>query len=201
MSADWTMALAIYLGVGGLILAVIYVHHRLTTTERSDWVNAALRASDPERHTLRYRILADAVAPTLAALFIWALWPIALAMAAKWRLDARRDERRSNEERAARENRPAVEKSELIERFSIEAIESKETIVDPMNAAPALPFGHLGASWVAFRSKLTPQDEIWSFSAVRSDEWGAHEQTAGYAAVRRGVIVAHFINRRRKVDI
>ena len=67
MSADWTMALVIYLGVGGLILAVIYVHHRLTTTERSDWVNAALRASDPERHTLRYRILADAVAPTLAA--------------------------------------------------------------------------------------------------------------------------------------
>ena len=198
MSTDCKGALAIYLGVGGLILAVIYVHHRLTTTERSDWVNAALRASDPERHTLRYRILADAVAPTLAALFIWALWPIALAMAAKWRLDAKRDERRSNEERAARESRPAVEQSELIERFSVQAIEALETVSDPLQAAPAVPFGHLGARWMTFRANFQPEDELWSFAAVRTDEWGSKEHTRGYAIVRDGSVIAHFVNRRRK---
>lgn len=199
MSADWTLALAGYLVVGGLVLMVIYVRHRLTTTKQSGWVNAALRASDPERRTLRYRIMTDAVAPTLAALFIWALWPAALAMAAKWKLDAKREEDRSREERDARLSQPAVEKSELIERFSIEAIEAREIVKDPMNAAPALPFGHLGASWAVFRSKLMPQDEIWSFGSVRSDQWGTQKHTAGYAAVRNGVIVAHFISRRTKV--
>jgi uncharacterized membrane protein YciS (DUF1049 family) len=198
MSADWKIALSVYLVVGSLILLVIWVHHRLTTTRKSNWVKAALAASDPQRRTLRYRVLSDFAAPALASLFIWALWPIALAMVVKWKLEAQREERNLKEQREAKENQAAVELSDLIERVSIQAIESRETVHDPLNAAPAVPFGHMGASWIAFRSKLLPEDEIWSFEAMRSDDWGFQEQTHGYAAVRNGQIVAHFIKRRKK---
>ncbi|NBQ92010.1 MAG: hypothetical protein EBT96_11625 [Betaproteobacteria bacterium] len=198
MSADWKFALSVYLVVGGLILLVIWVHHRLSTTRKSSWVKAALAASDPQRRTLRYRFLADVAAPALASVFIWALWPIALAMVAKWRREAQREERHLQEEREAKENQATVEMSELLERISIETIEAQETVHDPLNAAPAVPFGHLGASWIAFRSKLMPEDDIWSFEARRSDDWGFEEQTRGYAAVRNGQIVAHFIKRRKK---
>lgn len=198
MSADWKIALSVYLVVGSLILLVIWVHHRLTTTRKSNWVKAALAASDPQRRTPRYRVLSDFAAPALASLFIWALWPIALAMVVKWKREAQREERNLQEQREAKEKQAAVEMSELIERISIQAIESRETVHDPLNAAPAVPFGHMGASWIAFRSKLLPEDEIWSFEAMRSDELGFQEQTRGYAAVRNGQIVAHFIKRRKK---
>ncbi len=198
MSADWKVALSVYLVVGSLILLVILVHHRLTTTRKSNWVKAALAASDPQRQTLRYRALSDFAAPAFASLFIWALWPIALVMVAKWRREAQREERHLQEEREARENQAAVEMSELLERVSIETIEAQETVHDPLNAAPAVPFGHMGASWIAFRSKLTPEDEIWRYEAIRSGDWGCQEQTSGYAAVRGQEIVAHFVARRRR---
>jgi cytochrome b len=198
MSADWKVALGAYLVVGSLILLVIWVHHRLTTTRKSNWVKAALAASDPQRQTLRYRVLSDFAAPALASLFIWALWPIALVMVVKWKREAQREERNLQEQREAKEKQAAVEMSELLERISIETIEALETVHDPLHAAPAVPFGHMGASWIAFRSKLLPEDEIWSFEAMRSDDWGFQEQTHGYAAVRNGQIVAHFIKRRKK---
>ena len=108
------------------------------------------------------------------------------------------EERNLKEQCEAKENQATVELSDLIERISIQAIESRETVHDPLRAVPAVPFGHMGASWIAFRSKLLPEDEIWSFEARRSDDWGFQEQTRGYAAVRNGLIVAHFINRRKK---
>jgi hypothetical protein len=102
MSADWKVALSVYLVVGSLILLVILVHHRLTTTRKSNWVKAALAASDPRRQTLRYRALSDFAAPAFASLFIWALWPIGLAMVVKWKREAQREERNLKEEREAK---------------------------------------------------------------------------------------------------
>jgi hypothetical protein len=198
MIADWKLALSVYLVIGSFILLVIFVHHRLTATRKSSWVKAALAASDPHRQTLRYRALSEFAAPALASLFIWALWPIALAMVVKWKREAQREERNLREEREAKENQAAVEKGDLCERVSIETIETRETVHDPLRAAPAVPFGHMGASWIAFRSKLLPEDEVWSFEAMRSDDWGFQEQTSGYAAVRTGEIVAHLITRRMK---
>lgn len=198
MIEELTLALACYLAVGGLILLVIYVHHRLTSLQRSDWVEAALRTSDPNRNTWTYRIKADFLAPSLAALFIWLFWPLALALAAYWKLAATREERESRSERESRESRADVELSELIERLSVQAIEALETVNDPLQAAPATPFGHLGARWVTFRANLQPEDELWSFAAVRTDEWGSKEHTRGYAIVRNGRVMAHFVNRRRK---
>lgn len=198
MSTDWDMAIGVYLAVGAVLLLVIYGHHRLTRVERSDWVQAALRASDPERHTLGYRVMADFVAPALAAVFIWALWPAALAMAATWKWKAWKEEQHLKARKDAQDNQEPVEMRELIERLSIESIEARETVHDPLQAAPATPFGHLGAAWVAFRSQLQPQDELWSFVAVRADEWGFQEETGGYAAVRDGAIAAYFTSRRKK---
>lgn len=198
MSVDWQWAISLYLAIGGLILLAMLVHHRLTTTARSGWVKAALAASDPQRQTVRYRVLADVAAPALASVFVWGLWPLALAMAAKWKLDAAREDERLKQEREEKDNLAPVERADLLERTSIESIEACETVHDPLHAAPTLPFGHLGASWIAFRSKLMPEDDIWSFEATRSDDWGFQEQTRGYAALRNGQIVAHFISRRKK---
>lgn len=58
----------------------------------------------------------------------------------------------------------------LLERLSVQQIELREQVDDPLHAVPPLPFGHLKAPWFL--------------------PWGARDQRRGYALVRAGVVVA-----------
>lgn len=198
MTPDWSTALGTYLAIGALVLVAVLAHHRLTQPRKSAWVQAALSAAHPERRALRYRLLADIAAPALASLFILIMWPIALAVVGKWRVDSLIEERRLKKQREEKINRPAVAVSDLVDPLSIAEVEERETVTDPLGAVPPVPFGHLSATWISFRAQLTGGDVIWSFRARSEDEWGMEEQTAGYAAVRDGKIVAHMIKTRKR---
>jgi hypothetical protein len=56
---------------------------------------------------------------------------------------------------------------------------------------PELPFGFLNPIWLAFREKVLPGDEIWSFVAERGTDSVAGERRVGYALVRDGKPVSH----------
>jgi hypothetical protein len=196
MTIDWALVITSYLLVGGVLLIGLLLHHRLTRVRRSAWVRAATEAIEPERRTFGYKVRADLAAPALAGVFVWAFWPVALALMAKWKLDEVREQRRTNGLGQGGAERPEVEPEDLLQPTTIGEIEQREIVQDPLGAAPALPFGHLSAGWIRFCSQLEPGDEVWSFRAVRSDDWGGHEQSSGYAAVRLGEIAGHFVARR-----
>jgi hypothetical protein len=69
---------------------------------------------------------------------------------------------------------------------SVEEVEALETVLDPLGAAPNVPFGHLNAAWRAFIEGGTECDELWSFSADWQTAWGNRERRAGYVRVRAG---------------
>jgi hypothetical protein len=196
MTIDWALVVTSYFLVGAALLIGLLLHHRLTRVRRSDWVRVAMEAVEPERRTLGYKVRADLAAPALGGVFVWAFWPVALALMAKWKLDEVREQRGTNGLRLGGAERPEVEPEDLLQRTTIEEIEQREIVQDPLGAVPALPFGHLSAGWIRFRSHLEPGDEIWAFRAVRSDDWGGEEQLSGYAAVRLGKVVGHFVARR-----
>jgi hypothetical protein len=198
MTIHWALVLTSYLLVGAALLIGLLIHHRLTRVLRSDWVRAAMEAVEPERRTLGYKVRAELAAPALASVFVWAFWPVALALMAKWKLDEIREQRRANGSGQGVAERPEVEPEDLLKPTTIEDIEQREIVQDPLGAVPAVPFGHLAPRWISFRSQLQPGDEIWSFRAVRSDDWGGQEQSSGYAAVRLGDIVGHFVARRKR---
>jgi len=56
-----------------------------------------------------------------------------------------------------------IKKSEMVKKLSIAEIELQETIKDPLNAAPKLPFGFLNVQWLNFIDDIQESDEIWSF--------------------------------------
>jgi hypothetical protein len=200
MTQGWIEVLAGYLVIGAAILAAMLIHHRLTQPRPSAWAKEVMAAVDPQRRTWRYRLLSNVVAPGLAALFVWAHWPVAMLLAAKWKLDARREKRLEREPSSREddeETRPAVEPGELLQRLSIDEVERLETVTDPLGAVPPVPFGHLSANWVTFRSKLMPGDEIWSYAAVRPGNWGVEEESKGYAIVRLGLVVRHIVKYRK----
>lgn len=75
----------------------------------------------------------------------------------------------------------------LTSRASIEAIEAQELVVDPLGAAPQLPFGFLNDRWRALLQTREPGDELWTFEAPYM-----RTTRLGYALVRSGVITGFF---------
>lgn len=73
------------------------------------------------------------------------------------------------------------------------AVEARETVYDPLGAAPAVPFGFLNRQWQALLAQATTADAVWSFRAVRDGDWGLLDERTGYALVRRGKVVAFMV--------
>ena len=186
--------LAWYLAVGIVVLAVIFISHRVAKQDGAESLSNLLDAVNPERKTLQYRILNNIVAPVFAGVFVVAVWPVAIVMKAKELFSKQADTAIDAEKKFS------VSRADLLEQLDIRAIEERERIIDPLKAVPELPFGHLHARWVKFIEGVAPDDAIWSFSAHWTNTWGRKEQLAGYVVVRGESIGPHFLTLWKSVD-
>ena len=119
-----------YMGVGIAVLAVVYGAHRLTKEKESESLRELLEAVNPDRKKLSYRILNNVVAPILAAILVVAVWPVAVYMKAK-EMFKKKDDAEVEEEREF-----AVERQHLLERLTVQEVEKREVVTDPLRAAP-----------------------------------------------------------------
>ena len=87
----------------------------------------------------------------------------------------------------------AVEPQHLLERLTLEDVEMREIVTDPLQAAPELPFGHLHAAWKEFLKGQAEGCELWSFSAHWQTIWGRNELRSGYVLVENGAPGAYFL--------
>jgi hypothetical protein len=87
-----------------------------------------------------------------------------------------------------------LNKNHLEEKLSIDDIEAREFVYDPLNAVPHLPFGFHNSSWLKFKFKfkLIEGDELWSFSAILNNEYGHPHKKRGYAILRGSKIQSCF---------
>jgi hypothetical protein len=71
-----TIWLAVYLGIGVIVLGTMlpaYLRER-----PSKWARQMMEEIQPQRRSIRNRLLGDFVAPALAAVFVVVVWPVAL---------------------------------------------------------------------------------------------------------------------------
>ncbi|MES1976871.1 MAG: hypothetical protein V4451_02475 [Pseudomonadota bacterium] len=183
-----------YLGVGTVVLAVVFGAHRLTKKEKTESLLDILDAVNPDRKKLSYRILNNVVAPVLAAVAVVVVWPVAVYMKVK-DVFGEKSESPMEEEREF-----AVECSHLQERLTVPQIEAREVVADPMGAVPNLSFGHLNAAWKAFIEGVVADDEIWSFTAPWQTTWGRKEIRSGYVVVRGAVPTSHFLTMWKEIE-
>lgn len=80
--------------------------------------------------------------------------------------------------------------------LSVQEIEERELVLDPLATVPAVSFGALHASWRHFLAGLQPDDEIWSFTIRPDSDRALDAGVFGYAAVRDGRIKLHVIAHR-----
>ena len=176
-----------YLGIGVAVLAVVYGAHQLTKEKESESLRELLEAVNPDRKKLSFRILNNLVAPVLAAILVVAVWPVAVYMKVKEMLK-KKDGAGVEEEREF-----AVERQHLLERLTVQEVEKREVVTDPLKAAPELPFGHLNGAWKQFLNGKPDCGELWSFSARWQTTWGRKELRSGYVMVQNGAPGAHFL--------
>lgn len=176
-----------YLGIGVVVLAVVYGAHHLTKEKKSHSLRELLESVNPDCKKLSYRILNNFVAPVLAAILVVVVWPVAIYMKVKEMLQ-QRESYVSSEEREF-----AVEREHLLERLTEREIERREVVIDPLKAAPELPFGHLNSAWQEFLQARAEGTELWSFSARWQTTWGHSELRCGYVVVQDGAPGAHFL--------
>jgi len=107
----------------------------------------------------------------------------------------------SSDNRFVDKSKFSVKCEHLQEHMTVPEIERCEVITDPLNAVPALPFGHLNSAWQTFLSDhanpawkafINGRLELWSFSARRQTQCG-EELQSGYVVVRDGVPGPYFL--------
>ena len=175
-----------YLGLGVAVgLAGWSVH--LLKAAKSRAVSTPASGVDSSRRSRFLRaVLNGATRFVLVGGIVVLFWPFILCFLiyAGWRgeLTAWEDEREF-----------VVQRQHLQERLSLQEIEMREMVTDPLNAVPELPFGHLHTAWKAFLDVYTDRDELWSFTALWQSPWGTTEHRAGYVFVRNQVPGACFL--------
>lgn len=169
-----------YFGVGGGIIGVIYGVHLLKREDRY-----LFASYDSDRSKLYCFILNYIIPP----LFAVAIWPVAVAIAVYDRIWNKQ----------AEQIEFGIKCEHLLERMTVQEIESREVVTDPLGAAPELPFGHLNAAWKTFINDHASSGELWSFTARWQPYQWSKELRSGYVVVRDGVPGPHFLTVRKDV--
>lgn len=181
---------ALYLGAGMLTLLVMgggQLWRRRHQEPDSAWLISLMHELHPERKKLRYRIWVHVIGPVLAAVAIVLFWPVVWLWPFAQVWDNRRKARLLEEEIFE------VKAPHRLERLSVDQIEAREGVEDPLNAAPRLPFGHLNAPWSKLKSAMQSGDVFWSFAAPWTDECGQPQMRKGYVLWRRRKAVGHVL--------
>ena len=184
-----------YLVIGFVLLATAVLQHLFAKrrSKPSDEL-ADLLSQVQGKPSLAKRVIKSVIRPLLGGVLIIAVWPlIIIFVVVKMLLDSR-------QKKASEPPEFSVSADDLVGQLSVADIEQREIISDPLNAVPNLPFGHLNSTWVAFRDGIGPDNELWSFAATWTNDWGGTQKMAGYVATTNCQPGAHFITRQRTLD-
>ncbi len=176
-----------YLGIGAVVLILMAAYHKLTKKKDDNSLSDILADLRPERKKLWFRFLNDVLGPALVGTLIVPFWPVLVFLKVK--------ELFFGEPAHGTVDEPefAVTRDDLQTQLSVQEIEQREMVFDPLGAAPNVSFGHLNAAWKQFCEGLEPDDSLWSFTAHWTSSWDRKDFRQGYAIVRGEEIGRHFV--------
>ena len=125
------------------VLSVLYLVRGTLEQRTQNPIGALSDEADGAYRTIGDRFLNSILAPALALSFIVICWPFMGCSRVK-ELVARKNETEHLQDLVF-----VVERTHLLERLAVEEVEVRETVFDPLGAAPNLPFGHLHVAWRA----------------------------------------------------
>ena len=180
---DWLLVLQIYFGVGVVVCLAVVTSHLWMKHRQSGSLTDALKSLNPSRQRFWYRVIEDVVVPGLAFILVWLVWPVAIGV--KVFEMYQKKEAAANNERLAKAKVFVLKEEALVREMTVAEIEQANRVIDPLGAAPNLPFGHLYAMWVEFRDGLGVGETLHLFESVGPNAF-RKQLIWGYAVCREG---------------
>lgn len=177
-----------YLGLGAITSLSMYFIYYEPKSQFSSAIDEVLNGKKSWHYKLRESLVIPGT-----ILLITVVWPLALWMLIKDRLDKKKRKPKKSPEELF-----AVKTNFLIEKLGVNEVEAREIYQDPLQATPQLPFGYLNGAWEKFKLTITDGDELWSFLVPKGELVGEYEmpsdfEMVGYALVRDGRILGEFV--------
>ena len=182
---DWLLILQIYFGVGLVVCLTVVTSHLRMKRRQASSLTDALNSLNPSRQRFWYRVLEDVVVPGLAFILVWLVWPVAIGL--KFYEMYKKKDAEANSERLAKAKEFVLKEEALVRDMTVAEIEEANMVMDPLGAAPNLPFGHLNAVWVEFRDGLGVGETLHLFESVGPNVF-RKQLIWGYAVCKEGRI-------------
>ncbi len=180
---DWLLILQIYFSVGLVVCLAVVTSHLWMKRGQASSLTDALKSLNPSRQRFWYRVLEDVVVPGLAFILVWLVWPVAIGF--KFYEMYQKKDAEANSERLAKAKVFVLKEEALIREMTVAEIEEANRVMDPLGAAPNLPFGHLNAVWVEFRDGLGVGETLHLFESVGPNAF-RKQLIWGYAVCKEG---------------
>jgi hypothetical protein len=180
---EWLLYLQIYFGVGLVVCLAVVTSHLGMKRRQASSLTDALKSLNPSRQRFWYRVVEDVVVPVLAFILVWLVWPVAIGL--KFFEMHQKREAAANSERLAKARVFVLKEEALLREMTVAEIEQANMVIDPLGAAPNLPFGHLHAVWVEFREGVGVEETVHLFESVGPNAF-RREMIWGYAVCKGG---------------
>jgi hypothetical protein len=180
---DWLLYLQIYFGVGLVVCSAVVISHVWMKHRQASALTDALKSLNPSRQRFWYRVLEDVVVPGLAFILVWLVWPAAIGF--KFFEMYQKKDAAANSERLAKAKVFVLKEEALVREMTVAEIEQANMVIDPLGAAPNLPFGHLHAVWVELREGLGVGETVYLFESVGPNVF-RKQLIWGYAVCKAG---------------
>jgi hypothetical protein len=178
-----------YFGIGVIVLLTVYISHRLTVKKDDPDLHAILESFNPDRDKWHYKLREKVLLP----LFIAILGPLAWPVFLYWKAKEFFSKENTVETLVEEDQDLKVTRADLIDSHTVDEIEARESVTDPLGAVSALPFGHLNSAWNTFKSKAQATDELWTFKVIWEQRWRNKQKCRGYALLRGDEVIAHWM--------
>ena len=196
---DWQLYLKIYFAIGLVVSLSVMISHRWTRRGETSFARDLLDVMEPRRASFWYRLMEDRVIPVLTVFIMWIVWPVVFVLKLK---DLYEEKSRANkQEKYELENVFTLSLDALIKQVSIVEVEDANFIIDPLEAVPPIPFGHLNERWVDLRDGMQEGETLWEFESADASG-DASKRISGYA-VRNEVKVDRWmvVGRQRRSSL
>jgi hypothetical protein len=180
---EWLLVLQIYFGVGLVVCLAVVTSHLWMKRRQASSLTDALKSLNPSRQRFWYRVVEDVVVPGLAFILVWLVWPAAIGF--KFFEMYQKKDAAANSERLAKAKVFVLKEEALVREMTVAEIEQANMVIDPLGAAPNLPFGHLHAVWVEFRDGLGVGETVYLFESVGPNVF-RKQLIWGYAVCKAG---------------
>lgn len=151
--------IAVYFQVSFLIVLCITVFAIVDTfkdlSPKSAFIHAALQSQEKKKNPFTgFQFYGACIA-------VFFFWPIIFFAMLIHIIIQMRQEKMQDESLLFK-----IKASDLTEKLTIHEIESLESVRDPLNAAPIVPFGHLNTAWKNFLLSIDSQSDLWAFKCT-----------------------------------